>query len=192
MKNKLGLAFVSLIATTFIACGNVNPISRGAGSASSAEIQMPDLSDLNSKLDSVDVQLADVGSQLSALDLQDPLNLLGNNLKNSVKKFSGIIQQVKGKTAELRLNINQQIARLDPSNSQEQKIISKLQEVVSYLDRVDAKLDQVVANLQANVDKLFVKIEKKIENKLSGIKLVLAKLALDKIKGSILENLIGG
>lgn len=189
---------VSFVASSFIACGNathtlsnVSDSGLSTGGAQSQPSPVPDMSDLNAKLSGLDTQITSVDSGLNDLSLQDPLNLLSGSVKDSVKKLSGLVDQVHAKTAELKTKINAQIALLDASNPQEQQIIAKLQEAVSYLDQVDVKLDELVAKVESKIDALFAKLETKLEQKLSGIKLILAKVALSQVKDAIVNNLIG-
>lgn len=192
IQKVLQLVVVSSFVVTSLGCGNAKTVGSSLGSASSVDTSIPDMNDIHSKLDVMEVEVFNVNQEMSALDLQNPLNLLGDGLKDSVKKFAGVITDIKSKIEELKLKINTQIARLDPNDLRQQKAILKLQEALKYLDEVSVHLDEVVAKLEAKVDALFVKLEKKIEDKLSGIQEILAKLALEKLKESVLKHLIGG
>lgn len=191
-KKYIKLVAISSMVTAFIGCGKANTLSSQIGSTADLSARVPDMSGLDAKLASADQLIASVDQNLGALNLQDPLNLASDNLKNAVKKFAGIGKEVKAKTAELRTKIEAEIAMLDPSDANQQKIIAKLQEVISYLDKVDAKIDEVVAKIQTKINDIFANLQSKLEQKLSGIQLVLAEIVLGKIKSSVLGSLIGG
>lgn len=192
IKSFLQVALLSGVLVTFVGCGNAKTAKSTTGAASHLDTTAPDMSDIDKKLDTMEVEFFNVNQEMMALDLQNPLNLLGDSLKDSVKKFSGVTSDIKSKIDELKLKINVQIAKLDPNDPQQQKLIAKLQEALNYLDEVGAHLDEVVAKIEAKIDALFAKLERKIENKLSGIQEILAKLALEKLQDSILKHLIGG
>lgn len=191
IKKLLQFAIVSGLIATTVGCGNAKTMS-GSSIDSLSQDEAPNMDEVHSKLDTMEVEVFNVNQEMAALDLQNPLNLLGDGLKDSVKKLTGVLTDLKGKVDELKAKINAQIAKLDANDPKQQKLIAKLQEALKYLDEVSAHIDEVVAKVEAKIDALFAKIEKKIEDKLSGIQEVLAKLALDKLRDSILKQLIGG
>lgn len=192
IQNLLLLSVALGIFITSVGCGNAKTAGGSQNGASNIDTEVPSMDELSSKLEAMDVEILNVDNEMTSLDLQNPLNLLGDNLKDSIKKFSSAITDVKAKIAELKLKINEHIAKLDANDPKQQKIILKLQESLAYLDEVTIKLDEVVAKIEAKVDALFAKLEKKIEEKLSGVQEVIAKLALGKLEDSILKHLIGG
>lgn len=189
--NKLiPILIAALMIAVTTACGGAKTTA-GLSGASNLDAEGLDLSEISQKLDVMEVEVFNVSQELAALDLQNPLNLLGDGLKDSVKKFSGVIKDLQEKIEELKIKISNQLSKLDPNDPQQQKLIVKLEEVLEYLDNVSNHLDEVVIKVEQKIDALFAKINKKIEDKLSGIQEFLAKLALDKLKDSVLGHLIG-
>ncbi len=191
LKRILQVAIVSGVLIAAVGCGNAKTVKGTLGGTSQLDTGDFDMTDIHNKLDTMEVEFFTVNQELLALDLQNPLNLIGNGLKDSVKKFSGVIGDIHSKVEELKLKINTQIATLDPKDPRQQKIIVKLQEALTYLDKISTHLDEVVAQLESKINTLFAKLERKIKDKLSGIQEILAKAALGKLQDSVLKHLIG-
>ena len=174
-----------------VGCGQVKTASNSLEGADSVE-NVPDITEISSKMVALDSDAKNIEKEILSMDTQNPLSLFGDDLKDSVKKFSGVFIDVKSKISELKIKINDQISKLDRNDSRQQKLIEKLEDLLAYLDKVESQIDELVAKIESKIDTLFAKLERKLEERLSGLEEMLAKLALDKLKDSVLKNLIGG
>ncbi len=189
---KLLMIFAALaLVTVSTACGNVKTTPAVLGGSNVDEPAEVDMSEIHSKLDAMEVEVFNVSQEMAELDLQNPLNLLGDGLKDSVGRFSGVIKDLKVKIEELKIKLNSQLANLDSSDPKQQEIIAKLNGVLGQLDEVSTYLDTVVNKIEQKIDTLFAKLKKKVDDRLSGIQAILAKLAVDKLRESVLGRLIG-
>lgn len=120
--------------------------SSGANGSSglSGSPEVVDMDALNKQVDEINTTVASVESELSKISLPglggSTQQGLDKNLRGIFDKLLEAVTKMFGRVGSLRTEINEKIAKLDPSNPLHLAAIAKLNEALSYVDRLEGQL----------------------------------------------------
>jgi DNA repair exonuclease SbcCD ATPase subunit len=189
------IALVSGFITLSIGCGKAKPLSDS--SVGSANVNnMPEMKEINNKVEALDAQTQNVVQQINGLSAQNPLSLLsgsmfGGGLTSSLTQFSGLGTDLTSQIDALKEQLTQQMGQLNASNPQQAQMLAQLQGAMGNLDQVTGRLQEVVGQLQTKINDVFAKLESKLSG-LGGIQGMIAQMILGQLKNSVLKHLTIG
>jgi hypothetical protein len=134
-----------------------------------------DMKVLNDNIDELEVSLAEVESELSKIDIlsvsaaQQSSEVSGKStsgiegaLRRVLDKLIDVSTSATGKVEEIRQQVREKMAKLDPTNPLHAIAILKLNEIFSYLDQVEVKIGEAVRRMADMLGGVVAKVDTKL------------------------------
>jgi hypothetical protein len=178
LRHSKYIVLITLLGFAVTGCNEFEASQALRNADASGELNAPapgggevDMKALNAELDVLDLSLLDVENEIAKIDLPYLIGQgagtgaqesLSKNLRGIFNKVHAAVLAVEGRVGDLRTQINERIAKLDPANPLHFVVIMKLREALTYLDDLEAKISSSMDILVGKLNDMLKNVGDKV------------------------------